>query len=210
MKECWSDGALRAFVDRELPADELTRLAAHLEDCPRCAERHRALAARALSVLALVGELREPAAAPSPRLALAPPRTPSRWLAAAAALAAALAALALLTPKKVQAPAESRGEAPPVAAAVRQEQTGQGERPAPQVEQPPRRVPSSARRAPAKRPVLQGTLVGFVPLDDEPIDAGVVMRVALAEGQMQADVIYSSDGRPRAIRLVNNISGPSK
>ena len=60
---------------------------------------------------------------------------------------------------------------------------------------------SSARRAsPAVPP--RATLAGFMALDDDPIDAGVVLRVALAAGQ-QADVIYSSDGRPRAIRLVS-------
>jgi hypothetical protein len=53
----------------------------------------------------------------------------------------------------------------------------------------------------------RATLAGFVALDDDPIDAGVVMRVALAEGRMQADVIYSQDGRPRAIRLVNDATG---
>ena len=40
-------------------------------------------------------------------------------------------------------------------------------------------------------------------LDDEPIDTGVVMRVALGPAEVPADVVFSPDGRPRAIRLVN-------
>jgi hypothetical protein len=41
-------------------------------------------------------------------------------------------------------------------------------------------------------------------LDEEPIDTGLVMRVALPSG-MQADVIVDGDGRARAIRPVQTI-----
>jgi hypothetical protein len=41
----------------------------------------------------------------------------------------------------------------------------------------------------------------YLALDDEPIDTGTVMRVALASGA-EADVIVDSEGRPRAIRAV--------
>lgn len=44
----------------------------------------------------------------------------------------------------------------------------------------------------------------FVALDNEPIDAGLVVRVSLGPDNVQADVIISPDGRARAYRLVTN------
>jgi anti-sigma factor RsiW len=44
----------------------------------------------------------------------------------------------------------------------------------------------------------------FVALDNEPIDAGLVVRVSLGPDNIQADVIISADGRARAYRLVSN------
>ena len=46
----------------------------------------------------------------------------------------------------------------------------------------------------------------FVALDNEPIDTGLVVRVALGPEQVQADVIIAPDGRPRAYRLVEEPS----
>jgi hypothetical protein len=43
----------------------------------------------------------------------------------------------------------------------------------------------------------------FVSLDDEPINTGVVLRVELGPKGVPADVIFGPDGRPHAIRLVN-------
>ena len=43
----------------------------------------------------------------------------------------------------------------------------------------------------------------FLALDNDPIEAGVVLRVALGPREVPADVIIDADGRPRAIRLVN-------
>ncbi len=221
MSECWPDGALRAFLDRELPQEELGLLAAHLEKCSPCSERLRELSARAVRILELMEGLESPAAV-EPRLQvsrkpLGKPRAHSgRWAAAAAALAALWTALALFTPKPVEAPVETRQtrvQAPVAVAAP----------PAPDAPAPsqplavrapgraiarvvPHALPRPERRAfPAGAP--RATLAGFVALDDDPIDAGVVMRVALAQGQMQADVLYSLDGRPRAIRLVNEATG---
>ena len=213
MRECWPDGKLRAFLDRELPAEELSRLSAHLEECPECGSRYRELSARAGRVMDLVGGLAEPCVAnlvPRPTgkpFAPARPRG-ARWkiaAAAAAALAAGWAALALLSPKPVEAPVVTRFDSPRV------------------VETPHvADIPIPIRSSPARRPVRvaprrfqpalpsaapRATLAGFVALDDDPIDAGVVMRVVLANGRMQADVIYSPDGRPRAIRLVNDGTG---
>jgi anti-sigma factor RsiW len=44
----------------------------------------------------------------------------------------------------------------------------------------------------------------FVALDNEPIDAGLVVRVSLGPDNVQADVVVSADGRARAYRLVSN------
>lgn len=216
MSDCWPEGALRALVDRELPPDDLARLSAHLEMCPQCGSRYRELSARAARVLDLVGALAEPAAAVPvvrlPRKPVAMPRpNAGRWVAVAAALAAGWAALTLLAPKHVEAPPELHVQVPPpmatTTAPVRQPLAAIPTPAAPLPMRMPGRVtPRPLPRAfPAAPP--HATLAGFVALDDDPIDAGVVMRVALAEGQMQADVIYSSDGRPRAIRLVSNGTG---
>ena len=36
MTQCWSEGALRAYLDRELPSEEMQRVAAHLGECTVC------------------------------------------------------------------------------------------------------------------------------------------------------------------------------
>jgi anti-sigma factor RsiW len=46
----------------------------------------------------------------------------------------------------------------------------------------------------------------FIALDNEPIETGMVVRVAFGPHQVQADVIIAPDGRPRAYRLVENPS----
>jgi anti-sigma factor RsiW len=46
----------------------------------------------------------------------------------------------------------------------------------------------------------------FIALDNEPIETGMVVRVAFGPDQVLADVIITPDGRPRAYRLVDNIS----
>ena len=46
----------------------------------------------------------------------------------------------------------------------------------------------------------------FISLDDEPMTTGVVLRVELGPRGIPADVIFGPDGRPHAIRLVNNDS----
>jgi hypothetical protein len=60
------------------------------------------------------------------------------------------------------------------------------------------------RRLPAKpKPRVEY----YVALDDEPIEAGVVVRVGFSGGQVPADVIFGPDGRARAIRLVSDVLG---
>jgi anti-sigma factor RsiW len=216
MKECWpdecrSDGTLRAFLDRELPAEDFERVSAHLRACDGCRGRSEELEARAGRVLGMVGALAEPVAAvamPCPRTGRPQdrPRT-GKWVAAAVAVAAGWAALALLTPPPVHAPAQTTVQAPTAIAAPQadfQMPLQPAVRPVPLSVHGPGRTPSRSLR-PAAPP--RATLAGFVALDDDPIDAGVVMRVVLAQGQMQADVLYSPDGRPRAFRLVNEATG---
>ena len=47
----------------------------------------------------------------------------------------------------------------------------------------------------------------YVALDDEPIEAGMVVRIGFSGGQVPADVIFGPDGRARAIRLVSDTLG---
>jgi len=218
MNQCWPDGVLRAFLDRELPAADLSRISAHLKECARCSERSRELAARAERVQGMLQGLAEPAAGDPLPFARPIPmpvqrRRTSRWVAgAAAALAAGWAAMALFAPKPVHAPLES-----PVEHRAAVEKPAVAGVPAPSVPVPavtarlpvqpsrrelPRRAAPTVPAAPPR-----ATLAGFVALDDDPIEAGVVMRVALPDGRMQADVLYSQDGRPRAFRLVNGATG---
>ena len=40
-------------------------------------------------------------------------------------------------------------------------------------------------------------------LDDEPFESGVIMRVDVKPGNIQADIVFGPDGRAHAFRLVN-------
>ena len=67
MTECWSEGALRAYLDRELPTEDMQRVAAHLGECTVCDGLCTELAGRAAHVSALMELLPEwTAAAPRP------------------------------------------------------------------------------------------------------------------------------------------------
>jgi hypothetical protein len=107
-------------------------------------------------------------------------------LAAAAALAFALLPRRSEAPKPVAAP-----HVAPARPAIEQASAPEVERPEPS----PPRIKSPKR---AKQPRVQY----YLALDDEPIDTGVVMRVALDGTAVQADVIFDAEGRPRAIRTV--------
>ncbi|MBZ5584879.1 MAG: zf-HC2 domain-containing protein, partial [Acidobacteriia bacterium] len=72
MRHCWSEGQLRAYLDRELAPAETERLAAHLPECGRCRGNLETLAARAERVAEWINALPEPepcAAHPRPALA---------------------------------------------------------------------------------------------------------------------------------------------
>src|SRR6185312_9974164 len=103
----------------------------------------------------------------------------------------------VLVAKRTESP---RSVAPPRVAPTRSvmEQAA-----APAVEAPPEATAPEAP-APVKAKSVKRAkppqVRYYLALDNEPIDTGVVMRVALGDTAVEADVIFDSDGRPRAIR----------
>lgn len=67
MTHCIDEGTLRAYLDHELPAVELSAAAAHLAACGTCRQQLATLRGQAEQVHTLLGE---PALPPDPRLAL--------------------------------------------------------------------------------------------------------------------------------------------
>ena len=61
----------------------------------------------------------------------------------------------------------------------------------------PRRAVRAACERTAPEPAY------FVALDDEPFESGVIMRVDVKPGNVQADIVFGPDGRAHAFRLVN-------
>lgn len=210
MTGCWSEGELRAFIDRELSPEITDRVAAHLEECSECGDLWAELAGRAKRVSALMDELAQPQpVAMIPRM---PRRAASkwRWAGAAAALAAGLLmgllALPKRTPEVAVTPSAGNSSQPaPVETAI-----DRAEPRTPAVTlataRPARVAPASRRKRPAAATV-EGN-APFLALDDEPIESGVVWRVELGPREVPADVIVDAAGRPRAIRLVNAKSNP--
>src|ERR1700678_1648076 len=86
MNECSAEGGLRAYLDRELPPEEMTQIAVHLGGCAACHTRYNELAGRAARVAALMETLQ---AGPIGQQ-FAP--TGRRWRTGAAVLALAAAA----------------------------------------------------------------------------------------------------------------------
>src|SRR5579871_2033817 len=199
MTHCWSEGELRAYLDGELPVRDMERLAVHLRECSACHALHGELGARAARLnrwMEVLPESQTPIRMPAPPR---PARVARRWAGAAVGLAASLLIAMVLLPKR----------APQVAA------TPPAARPHP-VAQPPATVKPAIIRHGAFPPVVPITpkpkpqVQYYVALDNEPIETGMVVRVELNGGQVPADVIVGPDGRPRAIRLVSEISGESK
>jgi hypothetical protein len=164
-------------VDRELSAEELERLGAHLKECHACAARLEEIEDRARRVAECFVDLAE---VPAAMVAHRRPSHVWRWAAAAIVAALALAPkgheVAPLTPAAPPAPAIAIAEAAA----------------------PPPARPVHHRKKP------RAAATYYLALDNDPIETGFVMRVAL-EGGMEADVIVDSSGRPRAIRPVNLI-----
>jgi hypothetical protein len=150
---------------------------------------HQELAVRAARVGALLVELESVPAVVARR---APRRFGRRWAAAGLAVAAALAAAFVLAPKHVESiPAPAIAGTPAAIPAAAAPVTPAAVNPVPLARA------RHARAVRRREPQLQY----YLALDDEPIDTGTVMRVALASG-VEADVIVDSGGRPRAIRAV--------
>ena len=179
---CHPDGDLRAYIDGELPAASLRQLAAHLEVCPNCRERHRELSHRAARVSALMESLSD--AAP---VAPAPPALPSRrrWPLVALPLAASLA-IAFLAALKHH-PIQRTAPPPAPIAALKAD--------APVVQPRPKVRHIKPRTPPPQE---------FVRLDDEPFETGTLVHMAAADGNLEADLIIGPDGRAHAIRVVAN------
>ena len=210
MKKCWSEGELRAFLDRELPPEDLERAASHVAVCPACGRRLAEVQARAGRVAALLGELNAPGL---PAAAMPARPRPRRRFAAALALAAGLALGALVWKRPVSpapSPARAQAEKPAPLAVIQAPPAARpaGTRPPlPGKSAPPAAVqPPPAARAALRPPARRRNpppADAFVRLDDEPFETGMVLRMALGPNEVPADVVFSSDGRPRAVRLVD-------
>ena len=190
MSECWDEGGLRAYADRDLAPEDLARIAAHLGACAECHGRYNEIAARAVRVASLMGALNvpAPAARPLPRRWVMPAVAGALALAATVALAFALIPRRAPHPQPVATPHAPRVQHPVQAASPSPEST-------------PESKPAGPVRAKTARRAKPQRVDYYLALDDQPIDTGVVMRVAL-EGAGQADVIFDAEGRARAIRPV--------
>ena len=171
MNECWDEGGLRAYFDRELPPEELAKIAGHIGACAECHTRYNEVAARAMGVGSMMNALAvEGPIAPAPSLPI------RRWAAPAAAaiLAAAVLAFVLVPkqraarPQPVAAPRGERVQKPIQAHAPSVEPAGLTAR-------GPAKVAHVKVAHRAQAPETDY----YLALDDEPIDIGVVMRVAL-------------------------------
>ena len=192
MSECWDEGGLRAYFDRELPPEDLSRIAAHIGVCAEChAPIQRIGRARGAGVLDDERSGLRPDAARRP--------LPSRRVGFSRGLGA------LRSHLRPQPRWRSSG--------FRNALRSRGQWPRPQRRSArlgpfrrrrrtrPRRRRLCTRKR--QRHAKAAETDYYLALDDEPIDMGVVMRVALdSAAAVQADVIFDAEGRPRAIRPV--------
>jgi anti-sigma factor RsiW len=200
MTQCWSEGELRAYLDRELPTEDMQRVAAHLGDCTVCDGLCTELAGRAAHVSALMELLPEWTGA-APRAAAPVKRRTARpnWVGIAVAVAACLALAAYLKPKREPREEALVVPAPAVAATPPPVSIAASAMAPAAVEPAERPAPRRARRVQATVPEP----AYFVALDDEPFESGVIMRVDVKPGNVQADIVFGPDGRAHAFRLVN-------
>jgi len=139
----------------------------------------------------MMDALPEPAGVTSLPLITRQPRAAWPWAAAATAAVALAIVFLLAKPVAPVAPAilspvSSFADATPPQPASTQK---------PEHATAPRR----SKRQPARtRPAADY----YLALDDDPIETGVVMRVALGPAELPADVIFDQDGRARAVRLI--------
>jgi len=199
MTQCWGEGELRAWLDRELPAGQALAVEQHLAECAACTAVYQTLAARAERVSTLMEAL----SADIPAHVAPVRRTISRpavW-ATVAALAAALVLAVLLSERPAKAPVQAIVPPPPVPAPLEVPMVSAPLTTLAITEAPPR---PHVRRVQV-RPVRPSPVQYYMALDEEPIETGLVMRVALPSG-IQADVIVDGDGRARAIRPIQYVS----
>ncbi len=192
MTGCRSEGELRAYIDRELTPTELNAVAGHVAECDACRNALEELERRAARIAALMGDLRESAPVEVPAR-----QREWRWAAAGLALAAGVALVFIVIPRKPAEPVAavvpaSAPQAPPINASVPFSEKAVEEKVAP---------PVRAKRQP---PARAKEAEYFLALDDEPIELGVIQRVKLGPASIPADVVFGPDGRARAIRLVSN------
>jgi anti-sigma factor RsiW len=197
MNQCWPEGALRAYLDGELSPQDMQSVAAHLGECAACEQLHTELSVRSGYVLGLMGTLSGTGVEGRAPGARVPARVTTRaagswrWTAAAVALAAGLAIATVVIPRREEprAPVAQtpvlRPVAPPTPVMV------------PVTVEPRAKLATTTR---PRRPARQTDQ--FLALDDEPIESGIVMRVTVP-GSTPADIVFSPDGRARAIRLVS-------
>jgi len=202
MTKCWSEGELRAYLDRELSTGDMQQVAAHLGECTTCDCLCTELAGRAAHVSALMellpewegASVRRPA-----RPAVVPVPKPQQhaWVGVAVALAAGLALAAYFMP--TPAPQVAVNRPTQVTPAIVPQATTAALALVPEAADEP--APRRVRRA--RKPVPQGEY--FIALDNEPFESGVIMRVDVKPGNVQADVVFGPDGRAHAFRLVNAV-----
>jgi hypothetical protein len=207
MKACWPEGSLRAYHDGELLPADMELIAAHLAECPHCEALADEVAGRASRVAKLMSAL-----PPTeqviwmPRRVAAPVRARAVkwpvWAGAAVALAAGIAVATWMAPK----PEEYRAVAPRATPAGVKPEVPEVQAGIPAIRPGVRPAAAEHRMTPvSRRPVQRAPRKQlFLALDDEPIETGIVVRVALGEAEIPADVIFGTDGRAHAIRLVSN------
>jgi hypothetical protein len=205
MMRCWLEGDWRAFYDRELPPEEMAAGERHLQECDVCALLYQDISTRAERVSNWMREV--DVMEPLPRIE--PVRMARSWhlaVAMTAGLAAALLAGIWLWPRQTgqriavepPIPRQIAIQTPPAPAPV--------PKPAPMAaavaHRPVRPARVNRMRSPAAPVVTR--VDHFTPLDNEPLDSGVIVRLALDDSGRQADVLLDSFGRPRGVRLVNS------
>ncbi len=212
MSTCWTEGDLRASLDGELEAASAALLTAHLAECASCEALRRQLAGCASRVAGLMAVLEEsaPLAAIIPMPPIIPmPRRSWRGVAAIGAMAAGLAIAALtvaLRPASNNAKHATATYPNPVASLPTPDVPAQHvSLTHPRHTRPePRAAVFTPTAAPAAAQPADTGNGYFLALDDEPIETGIVMRVASPSGDFQADVIVGPDGRAHAIRIVTD------
>ncbi len=188
MSRCWLEGELRAYVDRELPAPEMEAIGRHLGECDACAAVWLELKERAARVgvmLEALEHIPEPAPVVVRRAARLGPVL-------VAVLAAACVVLVLWLPKRQRMVTPPKTQVAASAPATAAQTAPLRSR---------RRVEPRLRAATVRERLAQTQY--YMALDDEPIESGVVVRVALPDSGLLADVIYDEQGQPRAVRPLN-------